>query len=316
MAAILLSDIVMSLLQAVLIFLLAPLIVGLIRQVKARLQSRRGPPLLQPYYDLAKLFKREAVRSEQTSWVFAMTPYVCVSAVFVAALLVPFLSTAGIGFVGDVIVVVYLLAMMRFFMALAALDAGSSFGGMASSREMMVASIVEPSILLSIFAMSLITGTTDLGSMASILATNGADMIRPALFLAAASFFISSLAENARVPVDNPSTHLELTMIHEGMLLEYSGRDLAIMETASMAKLLVFLCLLANVFFPWGIATDLTPVALLLGFAAIVVKVIVLAVIIGVVESATAKLRLFRLPNLLTASFTLALLGVMSYYIL
>ena len=217
---------------------------------------------------------------------------------------------------GDVIVVVYLLAMMRFFMALAALDAGSAFGGMASSREMMVASIVEPSILLSIFAMSLITGTTDLGSMASILATNGADMIRPALFLAAASFFISSLAENARVPVDNPSTHLELTMIHEGMLLEYSGRDLALMETASMAKLLIFFCLLANVFFPWGIATDLTPLALLVGLLVIVAKVIVLAIIIGVVESATAKLRLFRLPNLLTASFTLALLGVMSYYIL
>jgi formate hydrogenlyase subunit 4 len=316
MAAILLTDVILSLIQASMIFLLAPLIVGLIRRVKSIMQSRQGPPLLQPYYDLAKLFKRESVRSEQTSWVFAMTPYICVSAVFCAALLVPFFTTFGIGFVGDVIVVVYLLAMMRFFMALAALDAGSAFGGMASSREMMVASIVEPSILLSIFAMSLITGTTDLGSMAAILASNGADMVRPALFLAAASFFISSLAENARVPVDNPSTHLELTMIHEGMLLEYSGRDLALMETASMAKLLIFFTLLANVFFPWGIATELTPAAIGIGLLAIVVKVMLMAVIIGIVESATAKLRLFRLPNLLTASFTLALLGVMSYYIL
>jgi formate hydrogenlyase subunit 4 len=316
MAAIPPSDILMSLLQACMIFLAAPLVIGTIRRVKSHMQSRRGPPLLQPYYDLAKLFKRESVRSEQTSWVFAIAPYVCVSSVFCAALLVPFFATAGIGFVGDVIVVVYLLAMMRFFMALAALDAGSAFGGMASSREMMVASIVEPSILLSIFSMSLITGTTDLGSMASILACNGADMVRPALFLAAASFFISSLAENARLPVDNPSTHLELTMIHEGMLLEYSGRDLALMEVASMAKLLVFFTLLANVFFPWGIATELTAEAVAIGLISVFAKVLLLAIIVGVVESATAKLRLFRLPNLLTASFILALLGVMSYYIL
>jgi len=305
-----------ALLQAMAMLALAPLMVGVIRKVKAYFQSRRGASIFQPYYDLAKLFRKGSVVSDQASWVFRAAPYVAIASVGVAALLVPFFTTHSLGFVGDLIVVVYLLALFRFFMVLAGMDAGSSFGGMGSSREMMISSIVEPTMLLAIFTMALITGSTNLSSISQALALQGSDMIRPALFLAAAAFFISLLAENSRVPFDNPSTHLELTMIHEGMLLEYSGKQLAIMEWASWTKLLLFSTILANVFFPWGVATDLSLLGMAIGLLVILVKVFLVALAVALIESGTAKMRLFRLPNLLTVSFTLALLAVMSYYIL
>jgi len=237
-------------------------------------------------------------------------------AVIAAALMVPFITDSSLGFVGDLIVVLYLFGTMRFFMALAGLDAGSSFGGMGSSREMTVSAIVEPTILLSIFTMALISGTTDLSGISRNLATSGLDLVRPALFLALAAFFISTLAENARVPVDNPSTHLELTMIHEAMVLEHSGKHLALMEWSSMTKLLLYAVIMANVFLPWGIATDLTAIGLATGIVAMSLKLLLFGLAIALVESSMAKLRLFRLPNLLTVSFSLSLLAVISYYIL
>ena len=305
-----------SLVQTLLMLALSPFFTGLIRKLKAYFQGRQGASVLQPYLDLAKLFRKDSVVSQDASWIMTATPYVCMTAMIAAALMVPFITTSSSGFIGDLIVVVYLFGMMRFFMALAGLDAGSSFGGMGSSREMTVSAIVEPTILLSIFTMALISGTTDLSGISHNLATTGLDLVRPALFLALAAFFISTLAENARVPVDNPSTHLELTMIHEAMVLEHSGKHLALMEWSSMTKLLLYLVIMANVFLPWGIATDLTLIGLVAGTAAILLKLLVFSLAIALVESSMAKLRLFRLPNLLTVSFSLSLLAVISYYIL
>jgi formate hydrogenlyase subunit 4 len=305
-----------ELVQFALILAVAPLITGTIRKTKARLQSRQGPSVFQPYYDLRKLFAKGSVVSRDASWVFEITPYVCISAMVIAALLVPVFITSTFGFLGDLIVLVYLLAMVRFFMTLAALDTGSTFGGMGSSRELYISSIVEPTMLLSIFAMALLAGTTSLGTISERIASTGMGLVAPSLFLAAAAFFIAMLAENARVPFDNPSTHLELTMIHEAMVLEYSGKQLALMELTAMIKLVVFLTVLSSIFFPWGIAVTSTPEALLIGVVTFLVKLGVLAVVIALIESSVAKLRLFRLPNLLTVAFTLALLAVMAYYIL
>ncbi len=309
-------DIILSVLQVLFLLAIAPLVTGIIRKIKAYFQQRRGASIFQPYRDIAKLFHKDSVVSRDTSWIFSITPYISLAAVLVAGLLVPVFVTRTLGFVGDLIVVVYLLGTVRFFTALAALDAGSAFGGMGSSREMMVSSIVEPTMLLSIFAMGLITGTTSLGSIAGALSSSGIDLVRPALFLASAAFLISTLAENARVPVDNPSTHLELTMIHEGMVLEYSGKKLGLMELSSMTRLVLYFTILSNVFFPWGIANDLSAVGIGVGLVSILLKVLFLALIVAIIESSISKLRLFRLPNLLTVSFTLALLAVMSFYIL
>ena len=309
-------DIVLSVLQALLLLAIAPLVTGIIRKIKAYAQQRRGASILQPYRDIAKYFHKDSVVSRDTSWIFSVTPYISMAAVLIAALLVPVFVSRTLGFVGDLIVVVYLLGTVRFFTALAALDAGSAFGGMGSSREMMVSSIVEPTMLLSIFAMGLITGTTSLGTIAGALSVSGIDLVRPALYLASAAFFISTIAENARVPVDNPTTPLELTMIHEGMILEYSGKKLGLMELSSMTRLVLYFTILSNVFFPWGISNDLSILSIGACLVAILAKVMFLALIIAIIESSISKLRLFRLPNLLTVSFTLALLAVMSFYIL
>lgn len=307
---------ILELAQFLLILAIAPLVTGIIRKAKALMQSRRGPSVLQPYRDLGKLLSKGSVVSNDASWLFTITPYVCIAAVTVAALLVPVMYAGTFGFLGDLIVLIYLLAMMRFFMALAALDTGSAFGGMGSSREMYISSIVEPTMLLSIFAMALVAGTTSLASISENIASSGLDLVSPALFLAAAAFFIATLAENARLPFDNPSTHLELTMIHEAMLLEYSGKQLALMEMASMTKLVIFLAILSNVFFPWGIATGAEPLAVVVGALLFLAKIMLLALVIAMIESSISKMRLFRLPNLLTGAFMLALLAVISYYIL
>lgn len=307
---------ILELAQFLLVLGLAPLVTGIIRKAKALMQSRRGPSVLQPYRDLRKLMHKGSVVSNDASWLFNIAPYVCIAAVAVAALLVPVLYASTFGFLGDLVVLIYLLAMMRFFMALAALDTGSAFGGMGSSREMYISSIVEPTMLLSIFAMALVAGTTSLASISQNIASSGLDLVSPALFLAAAAFFIATLAENARVPFDNPATHLELTMIHEAMLLEYSGKQLALMELASMTKLVIFLAILSNVFFPWGIATGTDPIAVAIGALVFLAKIALLALTIALLESSMSKMRLFRLPNLLTAAFMLALLAVISFYIL
>jgi formate hydrogenlyase subunit 4 len=304
--------------QLVMLLALSPFIIGLIRKVKARLQCRKGAGVLQPYADLAKLFHKQPVISSTTSWIFTATPYIVFASTLAAGLLVPiFVSQNPFNFAGNVIALVYLLALGTFFLILAGLDAGSTFGGMGSSREAIVATLAEPAMMLSIFAIALTAGSTNLSTIVHKTALmEGIITAPPPHLMALVAFFVVVLAETGRVPVDNPATHLELTMIHEAMLLEYSGRYLALLEWAAGIKLVVFLSVIANVFAPWGIATSVTPASVAIGMIVYVVKVSALALLIGMIESMFAKLRLFRVPELLGAAFILSLLALVFFYTL
>lgn len=304
--------------QTTILLAVSPLLVGLIRKVKARFQLRRGARVFQPYADLAKLFRKQPVISTTASWIFTATPYIVFASTLSAGLLVPtFISQTPMNFAGNIIALVYLFALGTFFLILAGLDAGSAFGGMGSSREAIVASLTEPAMMLSIFAIALTAGSTNLSTVVHKTALMEGIVTDPSPHLMAfAALFIVALAETGRVPVDNPATHLELTMIHEGMVLEYSGRYLALIEWAAGLKLAVFLSLIANVFAPWGIATTVAPAAMGIGLLVYVVKIAVLAVSIGVIECMFAKLRLFRVTDLLGVAFILALLGLLFFYIL
>jgi formate hydrogenlyase subunit 4 len=313
-----LHAIILVVAQTIVLLAVSPFIVGLIKKVKARLQLRRGASVFQPYADLAKLFRKQPVVSTTTSWIFTATPYIVFASTLAAGLLVPiFVSSTPLNFAGNIIALVYLLALGTFFLMLAGLDAGSAFGGMGSSREAIVASLTEPAMILSIFAIALTKGSTNLSTIVHKTALLEGIVTDPSPYLMAlAALFIVAIAETGRVPVDNPATHLELTMIHEAMVLEYSGRYLALIEWAAGLKLLVFLTLIANVFAPWGIATSMEPAALSIGLTIYLVKISGLAVLIGVIESMFAKLRLFRVTDLLGVAFILALLGLVFFYVL
>jgi formate hydrogenlyase subunit 4 len=308
---------VLEIAQVLLALLLAPGLVGFIRWLKARLQNRRGAPPWLPYFELRKLFGKEVVMSNNASWLFRFAPYI----IFASAVAVTFLTplvAARLPFdtIGDLLVVVYLLLLGTFFLALAGLDPGTAFGGMGASREMTVAAIAEPTIALAIFGLALGAGSTNLGRIVSATLANPGLAISPGHLLAFAALFIVTLAETGRLPVDNPATHLELTMIHEAMILEYSGRYLALIEWAAWLKLFIFFALLANLFVPWGLATTLTPAALAIALVTFIVKLALLGVVVAVVETRIAKLRLFRVPELLGLSFVLALLAVTSSFLL
>ncbi len=312
-----LTTIAASLAHLILVLAIAPLVTGVVRKTKARFQNRRGASVLQPYFDLAKLFKKEIVVSSVASWLFHATPYLVFGSMLVIALLVPTVITpVPLHWVGDIITVIYLFALGRFFLALAGLDTGSAFGGLGSSREMSIASIVEPAMMLAIFTASVTAGSTNLSIVVERLSASPLSMMNPAHLLAFAGLFIVMIAETGRIPVDNPATHLELTMIHEAMILEYSGRYLALVEWASQIKLVVFLALLSNMFFPIGMAGTWSPWALAMGVGAFCLKATVLAVIVAVVESMNAKLRLFRVPELLMVAFILSLLALILYFII
>ena len=295
----------------------APLLRGLTRTLKARLVGRRGPGPLQPYRDLVKLLGKEAVVSSTTSWIFRVTPYVLAATMLVAALVVPVVvARPPLGFAGNAILLMALFVLGTFFLALAGLDAGSAFGGMGSSREVAVAALAEPTVILAIFALAMRAGTIDLGGVVERLGDEPALALSPGHLMAFAAFFIVMLAETGRLPVDNPATHLELTMIHEAMVLEYSGRYLALVEWASAMKLFLFLSLLANLFLPWGVPSATTPAALGLGAVVLAGKLLVLAAALALIETTVAKLRLFRVPELLAGSFVLALLSVTTVFLL
>ncbi|MBI3112473.1 MAG: respiratory chain complex I subunit 1 family protein [Ignavibacteriales bacterium] len=309
--------IVISSFQLLLVLASAPLISGIIKKTKARFQRRRGASVVQPYFDLAKLLRKEVVVSPVASWLFRITPYLVFASTLVIALLVPTVVTpVPLHWIGDIITVIYLFALGRFFVALVGLDTGSAFGGLGSSREMSVASIIEPAMMLAIFTAAVTAGSTNLSIIVARLSSTPVAMLNPAHLLAFSGLFIVTIAETGRVPVDNPATHLELTMIHEAMILEYSGRYLALIEWASQMKLVVFLALLSNMFFPVGIATTWSPWALLVGSAAFFCKIIVLAVIVAVVESTNAKLRLFRVPEFLMVAFILSFLALILFFII
>jgi formate hydrogenlyase subunit 4 len=310
-----LIEILIELFQLFIVAFGAPLLVGIVRKMKARLQGRRGASVFQPYRDLRKLLVKDAVISENTSWIFRFTPYLLAAVMLLSALIVPVLSTrTPLGFMGNIIVLMYLFLLGTFFLALAGLDAGSAFGGMGASREMAIAALAEPTVMIAIFAIALRAGTTSLDDIIANSAANPLLILNTGHLLAFAAFFIVALAETGRLPIDNPATHLELTMIHEAMILEYSGRYLALVEWAAGMKLFLFLTLLANLFLPWGVALTLTPLALVVAFVALVVKVVLLAAGIALLETWVAKLRLFRVPELLSGSFALALLAVVTFF--
>jgi formate hydrogenlyase subunit 4 len=301
--------------QTLLALVLAPALVGFILWLKARLQGRRGAPAWQPYFELRKLFGKEAVVSHTASWIFHATPFVVFGTSVVVASLVPLvLAPSDPLVIGDLFAVVYLLLLGTFFLALAGLDTGSPFGGMGASREMTVVALTEPTVAMSIVALALKAGSTGFSQIVAATVANPSAALGPGHLMAFAALFIVTLAETGRLPVDNPSTHLELTMIHEAMVLEYSGPYLALIEWGGALKLLLFFALAANLFMPWGIAVSLAPAALAIGLVTFVGKLGVLAIAVAVLETRVAKLRLFRVPELLSASFVLALLAVVSTF--
>ena len=303
-------------LQTVLAVALAPMLVGFIRWLKARLQGRQGAAPWQPYFELRKLFAKEVVVSRTASWIFVAAPFVVFGTSVVVASLIPLVvAPPGRVISGDLFAAVYLLLLGTFVLALAGLDAGSPFGGMGSSRQMMVVALTEPTVALSIVALAVNAGSTSFSQIVSRTLSEPAGALGPGHLFAFAALFIVTLAETGRMPVDNPSTHLELTMIHEALVLEYSGPYLALIEWASALKLFVFVALAANLFMPWGIALTLAPASLAMALVSFVVKIAVLGAAIAVLETRVAKLRLFRVPELLSASFVLALLAVMCTFL-
>ena len=302
--------------QMLLILLLAPLLTGWVRVIKARLLRRRGPPLLQPYRDLHKLLSKEVVLAESASWLFRVAPYLIFAAIWVAAALVPtFANGLLFSWTADLIAIVALLGSARFFLALAGLDVGTSFGGIGSSREMMIASLAEPAMLMMVFTLSLLAGTTELSAVARFMLT--ADVgLRVSLGLALLALMMVAIAENARIPVDNPATHLELTMVHEAMVLEYSGRHLALIELAASLKLLLYLSLLACIFAPWGMAAAGAGLAAYgIGLMVYVIKLAFGGVLLALFETSVAKMRVFRVDEFLGAALMLGLLGALLLFV-
>jgi formate hydrogenlyase subunit 4 len=311
------AELVAAAMQVVLVVAAAPVLAGLMRQVRARMEGRAGPPLLQPWRDIRKLLAKERIVPASASWVFSVAPLVLVATAVLVAGIVPLLTTSSaLDPVGDLFAVVYLLLLGTVFLALAGLDPGTAFGGMGSSRAMTVAALAEPTILLAIFALSVRAGSSNLAAIVTTTLDRPSAVASPESVLAFAALAAVTLAETGRVPVDNPSTHLELTMIHEAMILEYAGPDLALVELAAHVRLALFLALLANLFVPWGIATTTQPLDLLLAAGAVGAKIALGGVAIAGFEVFMAKLRLFRVPELLAASFVLAFLAVTASFFL
>ncbi len=302
--------------QLLLVLALAPLFTGYVRKVKARLLRRRGPPVWQPYLDLARLLRKEVVLAENASWLFRAVPYLVFAATWVAAALVPtFVSGLASGRVADLIAIVALITSTRFFLALAGLDVGTSFGGIGSSREMMFATLAEPAMIMIVFTLALTAGSTQLSTIAEVFAGPGVGL-RVSLGLALVALVLVAIAENSRVPVDNPATHLELTMVHEAMILEYSGRHLALIELAAALKLLLYVSLIACVFAPWGIApAGAGPLAFATGVLLYGVKAAVIGFLLAFFETSIAKMRVFRVPEFLGVALMLGFLGTLLLFV-
>jgi len=303
-------DLLIQALQMALVPLLAPLLTGLVRKVKARLQRRRGPPLIQPYRDLRRLLSKEVVLADNASWLFRVAPYMIFAVTWVAAALVPTFHTGLIfSWSGDLIAIIALLGSARFMQALAAMDIGTSFGGIGSSREVMIASLAEPAMLMIVLSVAIIAGSTQLSTIAAFMASSLVGL-RVSLALALVALVVVAVAENGRIPVDNPATHLELTMVHEAMVLEYSGRHLAMIDLAASLKLLLYVSAIACIFVPFGLEHGYA-----IGLVTWLAKLAVAGVLLGVFEMSIAKMRVFRVPNFLGAALMLGLLGVLLLFV-
>ena len=302
--------------EMLLVLLLAPGLTGLVRKVRARLLRRQGAPILQPYRDLLRLLRKEVVLAENASWLFRATPYLIFAATWVAAALVPTFATGLLfSWSADLIAVIALLASARFFLALAGMDVGTSFGGIGASREVMFASIAEPAMMMIVFTLALIAGSTQLSTIAAFMASPAAGL-SVSLALALIALTIVAVAENGRIPVDNPATHLELTMVHEAMVLEYSGRHLALIELAAALKLLLYISLIACLFLPWGLARPGDGLlAAFAGAAAYLAKLALAGLLLSLFETAIAKMRVFRVPVFVGAALMLGLLAMLLQFV-
>jgi formate hydrogenlyase subunit 4 len=309
-------DVLTQFAQMTIVVALAPLLTGIIRKSKARLTKHRGPSIFQPYRDLRRLLRKEVVLARNASWLFRVAPYLIFATTWVAASLIPTFATGLLfSWSADLIVIIALLGSARFFTALAGLDVGTSFGGIGSSREVMIASLAEPAMLMIVFTVALVAGSTQLSTIAGHMISSQVGL-RVSLGLALVALIIVGIAENARIPVDNPATHLELTMVHEAMILEYSGRHLAMIELASSLKLLLYVSLIICLFAPWGLAPDQRVwTAYLVGGAAYLVKLGVAAFAVAFFETSIAKMRVFRVPQFLGGALMLGLLATLLLFV-
>ena len=308
-------DLLVQGVQMALVLTLAPLLTGIVRKVKARLTRRRGASVLQPYRDLRRLLAKEVVLAPNASWLFRVAPYLIFALTWVAAALVPTFATGLIfSWSGDLIAITALLGTARFVLALAGMDIGTSFGGIGASREVMIASLAEPAMLMIAISLALVAGSTQLSAIAVFMLHFAS--LRVTLGMALVAFVIVAVAENGRIPVDNPATHLELTMVHEAMVLEYSGRHLAMIELGASLKLLLYVSAIACLFIPWGLAVDADGIgAYAVGVGTYLGKLLLGAVALGVFETSIAKMRVFRVPNFLGAALMLGLLGVLLRFV-
>jgi len=302
--------------QMLLVLLLSPLLTGFVRKVKARLLRRQGPPLLQPYRDLIRLLRKEVVLAENASWLFRVIPYIMFAGIWVAASLVPtFRSGLLFSWSADLIAIIALIGSARFFLALAGLDVGTSFGGIGSSREVMIASLAEPAMLMIVFTLALVAGSTQLSTIATYILSSEVGL-RVSLGLALLALIMVAIAENARIPIDNPATHLELTMVHEAMVLEYSGRHLALIDLSAELKLLLYVSVIACLFTPWGMAgVDASAQSIVVGAASYLGKLAAGGFLLAVFETAIAKMRVFRVPAFLGAALMLGLLATLLLFV-
>jgi len=312
----LISALLVQSMQMLLVLAAAPLLTGFVRKVKARLLRRRGPPIVQPYRDILRLLKKEVVVADNASWIFRVAPYVIFATTWVAAALVPTFATGLLfSWSADLIAIIALLASARFFLALAGMDVGTAFGGIGSSREVMIASLAEPAMLLIVFSMALVARSTQLSAVADLLSSTEVGL-RVSLGMALLGLIIVAIAENGRIPVDNPATHLELTMVHEAMVLEYSGRHLAMLELAASVKLLLYLSLIGCIFAPWTLAEpDGSTASHFAGFGLYLAKLALLSFLLAVFETAIAKMRVFRLPDFVGGALMLGLLGTLLLFV-
>jgi formate hydrogenlyase subunit 4 len=312
----LIADLLVQGAQMLMVLLLAPLLTGFVRKTKSRMMRRRGPPLVQAYRDLVRLMRKEVVLADSASWLFRVIPYLIFAATWVAACLVPTFRTGLLfSWSADLIAIAALLGSARFFLALAGLDVGTSFGGIGSSREVMIASLAEPAMIMIVFTLALIAGSTQLSTIAELMLSPGVGL-RVSLGLALIALIMVAIAENARIPVDNPATHLELTMVHEAMVLEYSGRHLALIELSTFLKLLLYISLIACIFAPWGVAEKgASAAALAVGILAYAGKLAGGGFLLAVFETSIAKMRVFRVPEFLGAALMLGLLATLLLFV-
>lgn len=301
--------------QVLLLVVLSPLIVGIMRKTKAKSQKRVGSPIIQPYFDILKLVKKEEVVSDQSSWIFRCNPWVNFATTVSAAFFIPVsIVYSPFGVIGDILLVIGLFGLGKFFTILSGLDVSSSFGGLGSSREIMFSVLVEPALLITIFVIAIFYGGTNI-SMIVTSANEISFLASPGVIFALIAFFIILMVETGKLPFDNPLTHLELTMIHEATVLEYSGKSLALIEWSQSIKQIILLTLFVNIFIPWGISDNFSLTEISFGMLFIIVKIISLGILITLIETRIAKWRLFRVPDLIVISIASSMIGVVFFFI-